>query len=201
MQFTKKQIKNILQGSSILIVEDNVDLAKRIANLLEPYCGVEPFLAHSVEKAEEVIESGSIKFSLAIVDVMLPKTEEKYMEIQEHVETLEQIRNEIHNSTTQSDYENSKVIEARAKRITVLDLINDLIEKRAGIELVKSWQPILEKQNRSFPVLYLTAVGDPASDHEGLVIAGEHSLWTVKPAIAQEILEKCAILIKTSKDK
>jgi DNA-binding response OmpR family regulator len=194
---TKQEVKDSLQGCRILIVEDSVDLAERIANLLKPYCGVDPVLVHSMEKAKDTMRSGSVQYSLAIVDIMLPRTEGDFKQMRDHEKILEEVRKTIRESVSQGDQgAKQDLIEARANRAAALRQISHLIDTRAGIALVDAWQPILAEQGHRLPILYLTAVGNDRAVREGLAVAGEHADWAVKPVTARDILDRCAMLVR-----
>jgi DNA-binding response OmpR family regulator len=196
---TKEQVRDNLQGCCILIVEDSVDLAERIARLLKPYCGVDPVLVHSMEKAKDIVKSSTVRFSLAIVDIMLPITDDDFKQMREHEETLEEVRQVIRESVSRSDdAANQDLIEARANRAAALRQINRLIDTRAGIELVAAWQPILAEQDHQLPILYLTAVGNDSAVREGLSVAGEYADWAVKPVPARDIIDRCVRLVRAA---
>jgi DNA-binding response OmpR family regulator len=196
----KQQVKDTLKKCRVLIVEDSVDLARRIAKLLKPYCGVDPVLVHSKEEAEATLKDDLEGFCLAIVDVMLPITKADFEQVRMHEKTLADVREKIRELVSEGDQAaQQELIEARASRAAALRQISLLIDTEAGIALVRAWQPILSSQGRQLPVLYLTAVGNHHAIHEGSTAAGGAVHWAVKPVPARDILAHCATLVKSAK--
>jgi DNA-binding response OmpR family regulator len=197
MTLETKQIEGALRNCRVLIVEDDIHLAKNIAAIFKEHTGLEPEVAHCEEEARDIVANGQNIFCLAIIDVMLPKTRLALAEIAKHEKTLESIRETIEKAGTHPHNEATKLAlsDARWKRSQALEQINALIDREGGIELVKEWRKESSRQNDFFPILYLTAIGNDAAIQRGRLAAGECSEWIVKPVPSNVILEKCVNLL------
>jgi DNA-binding response OmpR family regulator len=194
-----KQIEDVLHDRRILIVEDKEVLARALATLFEKYTGSEPVISHCVEEAHKAVAESQDGFDLAIVDAMLPHTYKQLEAIREHELALKHVRDTIKelNSFPQSESAKNELGDIRNKRVQALKQIADLIDPRAGIDLVQDWR----KQGQIFAVLYLTARGNEEIIQEGITAAGKHSSWIVKPSTDEEILQICVRLIVDSQSQ
>jgi DNA-binding response OmpR family regulator len=197
MSLETKKIKEALCNCHILVVEDDAPLASRIVRLFTDFT-VPPEIAHSMEQARRIIADGQGNFGLAIMDVMLPPSDEDFKEIREHEKTLERVRKEVEEAGTHPVDDNAKrrLFDARYNRAQALRQIESLIDPEGGIKLVEEWR----SSNQLFPILFLTAVGNDKMVKRGRSAAGEYSDWAVKPVPSILILEKCVnLLLKSQK--
>jgi DNA-binding response OmpR family regulator len=193
MALATKRIKEVLCNCYVLIVEDDAPLASRIARLFEGFTITRPVVAHSMEQARKIVADSQDSFGLAIVDVMLPPTDEDFKEIQEHEKTLERVRKAIEEAGTHPSDDNVKraLFDARYERAQALRQIESLIDREGGIELVEEWH----RSHQLVPILFLTAVAKDKIVRRGRLVAGECSDWVVKPVPSYLILEKCVNLL------
>lgn len=192
-------IKDALRNCQVLIVEDDIRLAENLAELFKEYTDKDAVIAYCMQTAHEQILQK--EFNLAIVDVMLPGTEDDFQKICDYEKILAKIRRTIEKIDTLSDddKDREKLMDARYKRAETLNQIDNLIRRDGGIELVKEWSRSDSSKIRDIAILYLTAVGNNASIQRGLSAAKGHSDWLVKPVPSIKILEKAMELIQKKK--
>ena len=198
MRFTEEQIRERLIGKHVLIVEDEKDLAKRLAELFHEITGQAATVVHTMECAREVMNDAAARpFDLVVMDVMLPKTRMTYKDIDDHLATLDAQRTIIAKigvpATTVEQQQ--ELVEARAARAQALAAINDLIRDRGGIELIEEWRSGSMQHAENVAVLYLTAIGNEVAVNEGLQVARGPAAWLVKPVASGEILQHAAELV------
>jgi DNA-binding response OmpR family regulator len=193
-------IEHRLHNHHILIVEDDIHLAERIAELFKEETGLKPEVAYYMDQATYIL-SDSDGFDLVVMDVMLPKTREDFEAIQELEKILEEARvvAEKYGSQPLTGVTNTELFDARYKRSQALRQIDDLIVREGGIALVEEWHNITATQNKFSAVLYLTAVGNPIFVQRGLSAAKEVSDWLIKPVSSDEILSRCVKLLQKVK--
>jgi DNA-binding response OmpR family regulator len=198
MPLDKQQIQEALANRRVLIVEDNGPLSGRLASLIQEYTHQPPVIAHSVEWANKSVKESQPSFELAIVDVMLPLTQENFLEIEKFEVRVSEIQIVIDDAILRPDDETSKNVlsTARANRAYLIKQIDIMIDQDAGIDMAEKWR----KSAPHFPILFLTAVGSSEKKQRGLNIEGGLSDWMVKFAPSELILEKCFTLLKTGAD-
>jgi DNA-binding response OmpR family regulator len=195
MTIDEKQVKNALEKCRILIVEDDRELANNLFELIKSFTQPEPLVVHTMETAlKQVLKiNKSIDFDLVILDVMLPRTEEQLKKIEQFQMELEELRNIIRALKSKTEgLPQSEMEAARAKRARIQWQIDELVVPDGGIQLVKDWH----NAGIQFPILFLTAVGDPEKINRGKASAGKCCEWIIKPAPDEEILAKCLTLLK-----
>jgi DNA-binding response OmpR family regulator len=194
MSLEPQQALKILKNRLVLIVEDDRELAGRIASLIKEYTGLDPKVANSVEAARNSVDAARQDFGLVIMDVMLPPLENNLTLIERLEERLESLRKRIKEAAARPNDEDMKsnLFKARDERAHVLDQIDALIDAEKGFELVSKWR----QTGHTFPILFLTAVGADDIVKQGKEAAGERSDWIVKPVSSELILEKCVDLLK-----
>jgi DNA-binding response OmpR family regulator len=189
-----KEIKDVLRDCQILIVEDDNTLAKHLITLFKNYTGKNPSVAHYMDQASNIFTRTQGKFNLAIVDIMLPETQQDYTDIQYFETKLEELRIRIERAIELSDEENKKIAltNARFERAQALREMQNRIKREGGIELVEKWR---STSNLIFPILYLTSVGDEVCKKKGLSVKGGNLDWVIKPVHTDLILNKCFNLL------
>jgi DNA-binding response OmpR family regulator len=197
MSSKPEPIERPLHNGHILIVEDDVRLAERIVALFKEYSSLEPSVAHCMEQATDIL-SNSAGFDLLIMDVMLPKTQEDFIEVQELKKILGRARavTEKYGSQPLTEKRSTELNDARYRRAQALKLIDDLIVQEGGIALIEEWRNTTATQNKCRAILYLTSVGSLITVERGLSDAREISDWIIKPISSNEILRRCAKLLQ-----
>jgi DNA-binding response OmpR family regulator len=193
MTIDEKQLKKNLGNCHILIVEDDKELAAYLVELAGSFTKLSPITANTMETARS--EAEKHPFDLAILDVMLPKTQKELDEIELFQSRLEELGELIRSARGRSKDERTQnmVEAARDERARLQKRIDGLLVHDGGIQLVEAWH----KQGKDFPILFLTAVGSKEDAERGLQVASQHSDWIIKPSSSEEILEKCVTLMET----
>jgi len=190
---------SVLAGKSVLIVEDDITLARNIAKLFRDSTGTEPVVAHCIENAREKTAAADKRFDLAVVDAMLPQTKKDFKLVQEFEKILARARATIEKiGETPSASQRTQLKEARFEREEALRRIFELIDREAGIKLVEEWRSSDSKNARDLPVLYLTAVGNEPARQRGADAARTRSDWLVKPVSGKLIVQKSEELLSSN---
>jgi DNA-binding response OmpR family regulator len=191
-------VEKVMRGKRILIIEDDDFLARKLAELLKQFTLEETIIAHSVEAAKNLLEGKTVDFDLAVVDVMLPDTEQDYKEIQEFREKMEQLAYEIKKIEQASDHSGARerLSQARYQRSLFHERIFDRVKEEGGIELVQTWVENRSKTtNKLFPVLFLSALGNQNVISKVERIEGLLEKWIVKPVEEGVLLTECSNLL------
>ncbi len=194
MSIDSQQVKETLNQRRVLIVEDDRELANRIASLIEGFTEAKPVVVHTMETARKKVRGAKDRFDLALLDIMLPRTEEHFGKIGVLEERLETLRIVIKgaNSRQKDDSMWEALVDARDERAYVQRQIEELIVLDGGIQLADEWRD----DGLQFPILFLTAIGAVETSQLGLKCAGNRSAWIVKPAPSDRILDECVALLK-----
>jgi CheY-like chemotaxis protein len=174
----------------ILIVEDDTFIAQQIKESLMKH-GYTISMANNVEDAIEQIKKNDV-FDIVIIDLMLPNSNNDFLEIEKNERKLVGISKDLDNlysKVNDIEIENA-ILDKRIKRASILKVIDRLIYKEAGINIVQKINTDLkDKKPRSF--IFLTAIGDDNIVKKGLSEAGEKTPWLVKPVTIDTILDAC----------
>jgi len=201
MEKKENKLKEKLAGRNIIIIEDDESLPKRLIKEFKR-CGAKVTVKTTVDSGlAELNEHGS-DYDLAIVDAMLPQSENAYSEIKKLKDGLREIQTTIENNDAGADAGDKKAEEeiahAQEKRRRISAEIELLICKDGGIQMVKEWVKWLAGEDRC-PILYFTALGDADLKTEGFEAAGNsHVEWLTKPVTVDNILNKAGELIETN---
>jgi DNA-binding response OmpR family regulator len=194
MSLDTKYIQKVLQKCLVLIVDDDASLANGISELFKGFTEQQPDIAHSIEGAMGKLRDKKGKYSLVVVDVMLPRTETDYTKIAEFQEKLSEVTEKIQNADNGSEDAKKEIamLIARKERSRMLQEIDEIIDISGGIKLVKK----MYQEKIIIPIYFLSAVGEKKRMEEGLKIAKDKSDWGVKPLTGNRILEKCVNLLE-----
>ncbi|MHC4497731.1 MAG: response regulator transcription factor [Planctomycetota bacterium] len=193
-----EEVKEILAGRRVLIVEDDEGLTERLGKEFKRFGADEVAIRFTVEGGlKELKEKGS-EYDLIVVDAMLPASEESFQRIKGYRGELKECLNVLkeEDSADPGDEEFRKELAKARERWQPLNrAIASLIRKEGGIEMVRQWLEPL-KGKRHPPILYLTAIGNPDVKQEGLLAAGErHVDWLTKPVTVETLLDRTEELI------
>jgi len=189
-----EEISIIRPCLNILLVEDDSIICDRLKEQLTSFFE-EKFQitieqSHSSEGAEKLIAEKV--FSLAIVDVMHPSTDDQWNTIQENEKNIDacvafMMRNKKHKT---SDEYKMKSEERR----TLLSDSSKLTDPEAGLSLVRKWRK--SDRTKDLPVLFFTAVGDEESINNGIMIGPDGRIaWLVKPSPLDDIINSISGLL------
>src|SRR5512136_934307 len=109
MSLDLEHAKKVLYNCLVLIVDDDNDLAIRIASLFQEFTSRTPVVAHSIEGAMNKVIENDGQFGLAIVDLMLPLTEKDFKIIESLGKKLSKFRKIIMGIGASSKYESSEI--------------------------------------------------------------------------------------------
>lgn len=197
----EEEISERLTGKSILIIEDDESLSKRLVNVFKRF-GVVVDIRYCVDSGLEVLKRNGLNYDLIVVDVMLPRTEDEFRQIQrcrsEEKECIKVLMQEDEDDL--DDEELAKKLEdTRKQRASLLKRIVSLITDRGGIEMVDKWlSELMDKEKKRRPaIFYLTAVGNEDMNSEGKRVVGDERVeWIVKPVTGTKIIQTAAHLLK-----
>lgn len=192
------EIEAVLRGRRVLIVEDDVGLAGRIARLFKEHAGTDPAECRSIKGALDCLAEETAGFDLAVIDAMLPRTEEALADIQDLRETVRKttgILAESEFSEPEDDAKREKYLDAQLRRSQALKRMYELIDEHGGITLIERWVEQHEGRPWTLPTLFLTAVSLTGGLHDRLARCGVRYDWLVKPVSSEQILSKCAALL------
>jgi DNA-binding response OmpR family regulator len=194
----KDDVKKILEGKHLLVVEDDEGLSYRLVKEFER-CGVSRVAQeYAVETGLRELNNKGTKYDLIVVDVMLPKTEDDFRHIQDFRKELKECRKILREEDTADPGDGKyrqELAKARERWRPLNEAIALLIRKEGGIEMVKQWLEGL-KGERHPPILYLTAVGNPNTKEPGLrAVELRHADWLVKPVTVDTLVDRAAELI------
>jgi CheY-like chemotaxis protein len=183
---------HLLHGLKILIVEDDMELANDIVEVLTPLTGQVPTVAGCIETALEFL-SDKAQYQLAILDVMLPRKKEDSTKIQEFEQQLRSFRSEISDleRREKETVAQDRLREIRHERATVIKRIDDLIDPKGGITLIEQWKLSHLDHPWRLPTVFLTAVSNNAIKRSAKLVAGENCEWLVKPVSSRILIETC----------
>ena len=188
------------QRYPVLILEDDETIAQNLRTLLQNELNRSTEMAQSVEQAKKIASRKENRFSLAVVDVMLPLRESDYLDILKL-----DARRKVQDKTIRalpsptSVRERDEVEGARRERANVLEDITHLIDREGGIKFVRFMRSLEGNVNQDIPVLFLSAIGDDATVARGKESAGNQSAWLVKPAAPSEIVARCRTLLSRNR--
>jgi CheY-like chemotaxis protein len=188
-----------LAGRRVLVVEDEFLLVKQLKAIFQEQTQVDLVVARCAEEAHRVVSdvmSGTAApFDLAVMDVMLPWTVTSLEAVDDARQKAHKLYEKIaeFNSTGDDDEEPEGLAEARFQRAEQLKRIQDNIVLDGGILLVEEWTRLFKAAMP--PVVYLTAISNPADQKRGKGILGLASEWLVKPVSGDHLLRVCAKLL------
>ena len=215
---SNEEIRQWLTGKTILVIEDDDELAFRLVHAFRKQKVEQVVTVGSVESGLKELTSHWHRFDLVIVDIMLPDTEKTYSEIRKYRDELKECRKTFMDAATETRWEldeSPKVEEARDTRKHLLAIIADMIRMDAGISMIEAWRREMlahtapgtphsgthgatdASSKSDVPVFFLTAIGDKESKRRGLSLV-ERGKWLVKPVTSEVVLSVSAELIATS---
>lgn len=190
---------DILKGCTILIVEDDKKLSKRIAQIFLEHTETAPIIVDNQSDAQKCIIASHNQIALAVMDIMLPVTIQSVRQIRKLEKTIEQAKATINKQGNIKGIDNlhPELSDARIIRSQALKQINQLIDLEGGINLLERLRIQLNGSGICFPILFLTSIGNDQLIRRGTVLTGDKSDWIIKPAPSELILEKSLNLIHT----
>lgn len=194
-----EEVKEILAGRRVLIVEDDEGLTERLGKEFKRFGADEVAIRFTVEGGlKELKEKGS-EYDLIVVDVMLPETQEDFMQIQGLTGQLKKYQKILKQEDTAhpGDQQYQKdLAKARERWRPLNKVITSLIRKEGGIEMVSEWLGALQDASRP-PILYLTALGGMEHRMHGIgVTDGKDVEWLVKPVTVDTLMHTAGGLIR-----
>ena len=185
-----------LKGRSILIIEDDDDLAGDLTRVFEQTTGVAPGVARWMDAALEQL-NGPRGFDLVVTDVMLPESRGDYEEIQSLEEQLKELTATIAAVRLEDAGQSgqSQLRSLRAQRAIMLERIDQLTHGEGGIEVIERWRAATGRPDFPWPMLFLTAVGSGEARSRGAAAAGPACRWLVKPVSTLILLRALADLL------
>lgn len=179
-------------GISILIVDDDITLTTKLKNELYQYNINKCTEIRSMEKANSELSEHGHEYELVILDIMLPETEKDYENIVNKNDELKIYRETLlHAEETITDLkpeDDKKLALARERRPIILQEIQDLIEMKGGLKILKEWfneYPDVPKP----PIIIFSAFGDKELQDEAMHIAKWKNIeWLVKPVLPRKIV-------------
>lgn len=198
----EEEVRKILEGKAVLIIEDDVGLSKRLKQEFNLYGGVVD-IRHYIDSGIEELRRNGLHYNLVIIDVMLPQTESEFNQIQEcrkEVENYDQVLIREDEVDPTNEKFKKELEDARRKREFLLKQMSSLINNHGGIEMIQNWiiGGLAEGERHNRPaILYLTAVGNEESCNEGRKAAEDKNVeWLVKPVTSHKLMNTAAELLK-----
>ena len=190
------EVKRSLRGLTILIVEDDAELANDIIEVLTPLTGQAPTVAGCIETALNLL-SEKAKYQLTILDVMLPRNEEDAIVIEELEQRLRSFRNEIADleRRDKEPLAQDKLRGIRYERANVIKRIDGLMDPQGGITLIERWKQLHLGHPWPLPTVFLTAISNNAIKRTAKQVVGENCEWLVKPVSSRILIETCEELL------
>lgn len=194
----EKEIKEKLTGRNIIMVEDDESLHKRLTRELSRYDVATVTVKHTVDSGLTELKEHGTNYDLAIVDVMLPKSESDYYKIKalrDELSNIQTMLTENDETSIRDKKPEKEIAHAQEKRRHIIAEIELFICKDGGIQMVKQWVEGVGSKNIC-PILYFTALGDDELKTEGLEVAGNSNAeWLTKPVTVNNILSTAGVLI------
>lgn len=174
-----------LEGKRVLIVEDDCELAQRLAEILSTRH------ANQVDTAGSISEGlshllNSAPYDLLVLDMMLPETPQDHARIREAQLSREQ------ELLALVDGEPS--IESRWRLEAGSDEIERLISSDGGFVLLERYKKLAPNGRSLPPVLFLSARSNREVGTRGFDLAGR-AAWLVKPVGIDELVRTAARLL------
>lgn len=203
MDWTEDRIRRELAGRTILIVEDDIDLALGVKQLLKAYgvkekdVTIKRCVEGDTHGGLDILREKGWGFDLIVVDNMLPWNEVALRECDDLEEQWDRLQAQI------GPLRGRKGVDAQLKRLRerltiVSQRLRATIDRAAAIKMIKQWlaetpKPAAESSAGQPAILFLTA-----RQEESLRSAfGECEIpwrWLTKPALQSQVLTAAAEL-------
>lgn len=207
MDWTEAKIKQQLAGRRVLIVEDDIDLACGLKQLLQAY-GVEDkdIVVRRCVKGDDqgglnALHRAGWEFDLILVDTMLPWDETALKACDKLQKEWDDLQVQIAPMRGQSGFD-AELTALRAKLTFVSSQLRATIDREAGAKMINQWlaEPLKLATGRSAKrpaVLFLTARQE-APLRPLVSKCKVRSRWLTKPALEAQILRAAAELLSES---
>jgi CheY-like chemotaxis protein len=182
-----------LAGCRVFLVEDDAQLAERLAE------GLEEEGAKVVRKARSQIEAlNGVRmphpdYDLMILDVGLPANQKAYEAMCALTVEINDLTREI--LGTQPNLSKESL---RTKRGRLVSKRNDLVQPYAGRDVAEELARVLKSTGRKpAPVVFLTCIADEAIAAQCMAFLPGHSVWVTKPISMAALCERLSALLGT----
>ncbi|MCY2928699.1 MAG: hypothetical protein NTV86_04240 [Planctomycetota bacterium] len=136
----RDDITTLLDGKKVLLVEDDAELAERIAEILNG-CGVVVVSAHSVETAIRKYRTVEAEYSLLIIDCILPETEtdlEAMRQLEAELHTELQVIRSLQHVMNPTLTDLNTLTHARNRRAAIRNRIAERVARDGGLLLARA---------------------------------------------------------------
>jgi len=191
-----------LEGRRILLLEDDIDLNKRLASAFKYAGASEVVIRRSAESGLERMKLEGGEYDLIVIDAMLPKTEGDVESIDALDRDLITIRETLQREESRFESQRTKsseLLETYMRRRAILTEREMLIQDRGGLDMVENWMKKAPKPQVSPPILFLTAVGSREAVERGRKLLGPFGEWLVKPVTTDTIIKVASQSISKGK--
>ena len=200
-QFTDEQLRGILNGKHILVVEDDPDLAPRLERLFSAYVERDVFVRGCLSGEDEggldALLCQEPPFDVAVIDIRLPRDKQRLDANRQMHETRSSLQQELVDQPSSGEKAESEELALRRDRIAALDVaMRENIDPDAGLEMIETWVRSMRKTHgdqwrAQTAIVFLTSrIADEVRERAQTAV--EHSRWLSKPMTGAEVLQAAA---------
>lgn len=193
-------LKDMLGAKTVLVVDDDQEMAARIAGTLEAR-GIEVVLADSVERALSELMTDGNDFGLLILDVVLPRTKGELNDMkamQTHLQEAVSVIRSLQHIVTPTRQDLHELRHARDRRAQLRDQIAAKTVCDGGIQIAEE----LGRQAKANPgiahppCLFLSALKDTDLQTRARDAYPGKSTWLVKTGLEAVLLDHIRELLR-----
>jgi len=196
-------VSTSLSGCRLLIAEDDLSLAKRLADCFRNHGAEEVHTAGCINEVIRELSDVSVEYDLLILDMVLPETEAERTQYEMLNVELSSIREMLQSHERDSGNiqdERAPDGELLLRRSDALAEMQSLLNREGGFLVLERWGRNASSGAMLPPVLFLTAVGKPEAVDKGRELTAGRCEWLLKPVPVDTLVRIAGALIRGQRE-